>query len=367
VFSGGPAGTGTLLGVPRADCLPPVFDTTHAAGRGAARTVRSSSSDAAAALQPDSNPQSPSADDSSAQPRRTSDPLCGGAAPAGGGQDPAKAAHAAEHVEIVISFDPHDPAASLSSVNSVGSGAPSAAKLPPPGYALTPPPILTPSFWSSASSLGHFPSTKFASSSSSAADLKPSAIPQSVSSCSLNPPSSSSAAAAAAGLFSASSALLSARSRHISASLSDRRQFSAPASAEYVCVRPRRRAPAADGRRSSGDSSDDAGEFRADRGSESTPLLSSQVRGRQRGVDVPASLICCTPPRRRYLPRPAHRSPSPLALPPRAADSPTDAAVAEFCAPRTRHQSLRRRRSSRRSALINAKHDKWHSIDLPDT
>jgi len=138
-----------------------------------------------------------------------------------------------------------------------------------------------------------------------------------------------------------------------------------------------RRAPVDERRDSSLDSNDEdsgAGDewvFRADRGSESTPLLTQQVRGRR--VDTPASLICCTPPRRRYMPRP-HRSPSPLAavVPPHRANSPTDASVAEFCAPepprpgRTRHQSLRRR--SRRTALINTKRDdKWHSIDLPDT
>ena len=345
--------------MPRADCQPAFADHQTYRGAGCTRTVRSSSSDAASSLQPDSNPQSPSADDSTAQPRRTSDPICGGAGAASGHDGKGHP----DHVEIVISFDPHDHAASLSSVNSAGSGG-STAKLPPPGCALTPPPILSPSFWSSASSLGHFPTSKFAS--SAAAVSKSAALSQSVSSCSLNPPSA---------LFNPSSLLSNtAYIRQMSASMSDRRQFSPPttSSSSYVCVR---RPAVDDGRQSSVDSNDDdagAGDgsvFRADRVSESTPLLTQQVRGRR--VDVPASLICCTPPRRRHVPPRPHRSPSPLAVPPRAANSPTEPGVAEFCAPevarpaRTRHQSLRRR--SRRAALISAMRDKWHSIDLPDT
>jgi len=345
-----PNSSATLLGVPRADG-PPVFADPAYRGTGCTRTFRSSSSDAASALQPDSNPQSPSADSSGAQPRRTSDPLCGGGA-ASSGQD---AAGLAEHVEIVISLDPHDNTASLSSVNSSGSTGSTA------GCGLAPPPILSTNYWSSATSLCHFPTTKFASSAT--ANSKPSALSQSVSACSLNPPSA---------LLKPSLISNTLYSRQ----LSDR-QLSSPRStlSERVVARQ----PRQDERRqSSPEESDDdesAGSvcsgsmFRTNRGSESTPLLTQQARGRR--VDVPSSLICCTPPRHRHVPRP-NPPISPLAAvtPPLSANSPTDVDVAEFCAPatrpkRTRHASLHRR--SRRAALINAKHERWQSIDLPDT
>ena len=211
MFGGAASSSATLLGVPRTDGPPlPVFSDpgcrAAAAGCAGQRTVRSSSSDATSALQPpDSNPQSPSADNSSAQPRRTSDPLCGGGAAAAVAATSASAqdAGAAEHVEIVISYDPHDNiAASLSSMNSIGSAG-SSAKLAPAsaaGCGLAPPPILSPNFWSSATSLCQFPlptSPNLASSSSSVSSV----LPQSISACSLNPPP---AAAAAAALLSPS-------------------------------------------------------------------------------------------------------------------------------------------------------------------
>ena len=350
VFGGSSA---ALLGVPRADGLP-VFADQTCRSAGCTRTFRSSSSDAASSLQPDSNPQSPSAETSAAQPRRTSDPLCGG----GATQD---SAGRADHVEIVISYDPHDTAASLSSVNSAGSGG-STVKLPA-GSGLAPPPILSPNYQSPATSLYHFPTTKFAS--STIAISSPSVLAQSVSSCSLNPPPSP--------LLKPSLLSNTPYSRQLSASLSDRYQSNPPMSlSESV----RARWAHAKCRQSSPEDSDDDDEgaghgsvFRADRGSESTPLLTQQVRGRR--VDVPSSLICCTPPRHRHGPRPI-RSPSPLAIatPPRSASSPTDVDVAEFCAPaarpkHTRHASLHRR--SRRAALMNTKREQWQSIDLPDT
>lgn len=359
VFGGPPGSSGALLGVPRADG-PPVFVDQTCRGT---RTFRSSSSDAASALQPDSNPQSPSADDSTIQPRRTSDPLCSGGASVPG-QD---ATGRPEHVEIVISFDPHDTAASLTSVNSSLSGG-STAKLSA-GCGLAPPPILSPAYWSSATSLCHFPTTKFAS--STAVDSNPPVLSQSASSCSLNPQSA---------LLKPSLLSNTPYSRQLSASVTDRYQ-SNPQQSSSQHVRARRLA-SDERRQSSSEESDDDDEggggglcsrprsvFRTDRGSESTPLLTQQVRGRL--VDVPSSLICCTPPRHRHVHRP-NLSPSPLAgvTPPRTANSPTNVDVAEFCTPaartkRTRHASLRRR--SRRSALMNAKHDKWQSIDLPDT
>ena len=355
LFVGEPSSSATLLGVPRADCLP-VFADPACRSAGCTRAFRSSSSDAASALQPDSNPQSPSADNSAAQPRRTSDPLC-----SGGGQD---AAGLAEHVEIVISLDPHDNTASLSSVNSSGSTG-SSAKLPA-GCGLAPPPILSPYYWSSASSLCQFPTTKFASSAT--ADSKPSVLPQSVSSCSLNPP---------APLLKPSLISNTPFSRQLSASLSDRQTSSLRKSlSERVRAR---RLHEDDRHQLSLEESDDEEVggggvssgfmFRANRGSESTPLLTQHVRGRR--VDVPSSLICCTPPRHRHVHRPnPPMSPLAVATPPLSANSPTDNDVAEFCAPaarpkRTHHASLHRR--SRRAALINAKHERWQSIDLPDT
>ena len=363
VFGGPPGSSAALLGVPRADGLQAFANQTCRA-TGCTRTVRSSSSDAASALQPDSNPQSPSADDSGAQPRRTSDPLCGGGA-AASGQD---AAGLAENVEIVISFDPHDPAASLSSVNSSGSGG-STAKLPA-GCALAPPPILSPNYWSSATSLHHFPTTKFAS--SAALGSNPSALPQSASSCSLNPPPT---------LLKPSLLSNTPFSRQLSASVSDRHQSTSSTSsservlARHVPVDECRQSPPIE---SDDDDEEDSGGggscsgsvFRADRGSESTPLLTQQGRGRR--VDTPTSLICCTPPRHRRAPR-HNLPPSPLACvtPPQSVTSPTNIDVAAFCAPaaltkRTRHASLHRRRS-RKSALMSLRHEKWQSTDLPNT
>jgi len=356
VFGGQPGSSAALLGVPRTDCLP-VFPDQTCRATGCTRTFRSSSSDAASALQPDSNPQSPSADNSTAQPRRTSDPLCAGGA-AASGQD---AAGHAEHVEIVISFDPHDTAASMSSVNSSACGG-STAKLPA-GYGLAPPPILSPNYWSSARSLCHFPTTNLAF--SAAVDSNPSALSQSVSSHSLNPPSA---------LLKPSLLSNTPYSRQFSASMSDRHQSSPPTSSSES-VRPRR-VPVDEWRQSSADDSDDdlsdvcgGSEFRADRGSESAPLLTHPARGRR--VDVPSSLICCTPPRHRRVPRPAlPLSPLAVVTPPLSANSPTHTDVALFCAPaarpkRTRHASLHRR--SRKTALMSIKREKWQSIDVPDT
>jgi len=365
VFGGPPGSSAALLGVPRADGLQ-AFASQTCRATGCTRTVRSSSSDAASTLQPDSNPQSPSADDSATQPRRTSDPLCSGGA-ASSGQD---GAGLAENVEIVISFDPHDPAASLSSVNSSGSGG-STAKLQA-GCALVPPPILSPNYWSSATSLHHFPTTKFAS-SSAAADSNPSVLPQSASSCSLNPPPA----------FLKPSLLSNTPfSRQLSASVSERhKSTSSTSSSERVFTRhvPADEYPQSSPVESDDDDDDDGGGggggyggsvFRADRGSESTPLLTQQVRGKR--VDAPSSLICCTPPRHRRAPR-HNLPPSPLACvtPPQSVTSPTDIDVAEFCAPaarpkRTRHASLHRRRS-RKAALFSLRHEKWQSTDLPDT
>jgi len=96
MFGGAASSSATLLGVPRTDGPPlPVFSDpgcrAAAAGCAGQRTVRSSSSDATSALQPpDSNPQSPSADNSSAQPRRTSDPLGGVFVPPGLGSVPGR-------------------------------------------------------------------------------------------------------------------------------------------------------------------------------------------------------------------------------------------------------------------------------------
>jgi len=369
VFGGAPVSSATLLGVPRADG-PPVFaDPACRSAGGCTRTFRSSSSDAASALQPDSNPQSPSADNTGTQPRRTSDPLCGGGGATASGQD---AGGLAEHVEIVISFDPHDNTASMSSVNSSGSTG-STVRLPA-GCGLAPPPILSTNYWSSsATSLCHFPTTAFAS--SAAADSKPPVLTQSVSSCSLNPP----AALLKPSLISNTPYI----SRHLSASASmtDRHQPAGPPrKSKSERVRTKRAPVVVDERQQSSlDDSDDeelsgggvcgGSMFRASRGSESTPLLTQHARGRR--VDVPSSLICCTPPRHRHVARPTPpMSPLVTATPPLSASSPTDADVAEFCAPAARpkrslHASLHRR--SRRAALINAKHEKWQSIELPDT
>jgi len=305
------------------------------------RTVRSSSSDATSALQADSNPQSPCGEDSLVQPRRTSDPLCGGGTAVSG---QSSAGHP-EQVEIVISLDPD---ASLSSINSAGSAG-STAKLPQ-GYALAPPPTLPSPLWSSASPVYHFQTSKFAPSP----DSDRSELSKSISARSLNPPST---------LFNPSPLSNTPHSRQV-------------VSSECVFARP---ASIDERRQSSTDSEDDDGGgggvcctgsmFRADRGSESTLLLAQHARGRR--ADVPASLICCTPPRHRHAAR-VHLPPSPLtvATPPASANSPTDFDVDEFYGPEarlppTRHNSLRRR--NRKAALKNARLDKWMTIDVPDT
>ena len=367
---GGPAGGSVaLLGVPRTDNTAVYTDQTCRA-TGCTRTFRSSSSDAASALQPDSNPQSPSSDATGAQPRRTSDPGAAGSGNGAGGGD-------AEHVEIVVSFDPaHDTAASLTSVNSSGSGG-STMRLPPPGCGLAPPPILSPNYWSSASSLCHFPTTAKLTSTPAADSTKLPGLSQSVSSCSLNPPPPSSS------LLKPSLLSNTPFGRQLSAtSLFDRHHQLSASTSSSEFVRGRR-SPADECRRRSpptdSDDDDDNGAgggcggsvFWEDRGSESTPLLTQQARAGRR-VDVPSSLICCTPPRHRHTPRP-HVSLSPLACltpSPGGSRSSTGVDVAEFCSPaartsRTRHASLRRR--SRKSALVNIKREKWQSIDLLDT
>ena len=90
-----------LLGVPRAGYQPTVVSTSAEAGSRPGRTVRSSSSDAAADLRQDSNPQSPTAGDTLNSSRRTSDPLSNSSVvvTGGGGQD-------GGNIEIVVSQEP---------------------------------------------------------------------------------------------------------------------------------------------------------------------------------------------------------------------------------------------------------------------
>jgi hypothetical protein len=155
-----------LLGVPRAGYQPVAASTSADGSSRSGRTVRSSSSDAAAELRQDSNPQSPTAGETSNQPRRTSDPLSNSTNAAA-----AMANGVAEggRIEIVVSQEPGQmdtcAVASPTSIDNLVKNPSSsylAATSPFGGLSISTNPSSTPFDYfrsSSATSLRHLPAS----------------------------------------------------------------------------------------------------------------------------------------------------------------------------------------------------------------